>query len=217
MNILEILEECSSLNDICRKIFGKHNYTNREKVKKLLYENGVDWEEWLDKKKQEKEKYCLVCGKKLKQGQKKFCSRSCSATYNNSLRKETLYCKNCGTPLKENQKEFCSNKCQTKYQYEQYIERWKNGEESGLSGVYNISKHIRRYLFEKNDCKCEMCGWGETNKFTGNIPLEVHHKDGDYTNNKEENLQLLCPNCHSLTETFKAHNKSGRKGRSKYS
>ncbi len=85
-----------------------------------------------------------------------------------------------------------------------------------MKGEYGVSNHIKKYLFEKNNCKCEKCGWGETNKFTGNIPLEIHHKDGDYTNNKEENLQLLCPNCHSLTESYKSHNKNGRKGRKKY-
>ena len=47
-----------------------------------------------------------------------------------------------------------------------------------------------------------MCGWNQENQFTHIIPLQVHHIDGDCTNNKEENLQLLCPNCHSLTETF---------------
>ena len=68
----------------------------------------------------------------------------------------------------------------------------------------------------KNSCKCEICGWGETNKYTNTIPLEIHHMDGNYRNNSEENLQLLCPNCHSLTETVKSHNKSGRKSRKKY-
>ena len=34
------------------------------------------------------------------------------------------------------------------------------------------------------------------------INLEIHHKDGDRTNNSLENLQLLCPNCHSYTPTF---------------
>lgn len=72
------------------------------------------------------------------------------------------------------------------------------------------------FLKKKNENKCEKCGWGEVNEFTGSIPLEVHHKDGDYRNNTEENLQLLCPNCHSLTETYKSHNKNGRVGRKKY-
>ena len=57
---------------------------------------------------------------------------------------------------------------------------------------------------------------GERNIFTNSIPLEIHNKDGNYKNNKEENLQVLCPNCHSLTEAFKSHNKNGRKGRNKY-
>ena len=55
------------------------------------------------------------------------------------------------------------------------------------------------------------------NPFTRNVPLETHHKDGDYTNNNEDNLELLCPNCHSLTDTYKnSFNHKGRKGRSKY-
>lgn len=57
---------------------------------------------------------------------------------------------------------------------------------------------------------------GEVNKFTGKVPLKIHHKDGNYLNNAEENLMLLCPNCHSLTETYKSHNKNGRKDRKKY-
>ena len=36
----------------------------------------------------------------------------------------------------------------------------------------------------------------------------IHHIDGDYKNNNEDNLQLICPNCHSLTETYKSHNKT---------
>ena len=100
--------------------------------------------------------------------------------------------------------------------YNEYIESWQQGDENGLTGEYGISKRIRRYLFEKYDNKCQICGWGEVNSFTQTVPLEIHHIDGDYTNNKEENLQLLCPNCHSLTETHKSHNKNGRKGRRKY-
>ena len=48
--------------------------------------------------------------------------------------------------------------------------------------------------------KCECCGITE---WMGQpINLEIHHKDGDRTNNSLENLQLLCPNCHSYTPTF---------------
>lgn len=67
-----------------------------------------------------------------------------------------------------------------------------------------MSGHVRRYLFEKNNNQCEKCGWGEKNLYTKKIPLEIHHIDGDYKNNIESNLQLLCPNCHALTSNFKS-------------
>lgn len=37
------------------------------------------------------------------------------------------------------------------------------------------------------------------------IPLELHHTDGDRTNNEDTNLEIICPNCHALTD-----NNSGR-------
>lgn len=74
--------------------------------------------------------------------------------------------------------------------------------------------HIKKYLFRKYNNKCARCGWGETNVYTERIPLEVEHIDGNYKNNKEENLILLCPNCHSLTSTYKGANlNNGRKTR----
>jgi predicted RNA-binding Zn-ribbon protein involved in translation (DUF1610 family) len=122
-------------------------------------------------------------------------------------------CANCGKELAKTQMKFCSQSCAGAFKYVKYIESWKNGEVNGLSGEYNLNKHIRRFLLEKNHYQCEKCGWSEVNEFSNTIPLEIHHIDGDYTNNKEENLQVLCPNCHSLTETYKSHNKNGRKQR----
>ncbi|MBO5003868.1 MAG: HNH endonuclease [Clostridia bacterium] len=52
--------------------------------------------------------------------------------------------------------------------------------------------------------KCEICG--NTHWMGKPIMLELHHVDGNHTNNKLENLQLLCPNCHSLTDNFKSKN-----------
>lgn len=139
-------------------------------------------------------------------------------TFNKGI-KRTInnVCLNCGKQLDKRKKQkFCSNQCQSDYKHKVYIEDWKNGIQDGMSGKYGLSQHIKKYLFEKYKNKCQICEWGEINKKTGKIPLEVHHIDGDYTNNKEENLQLLCPNCHSLTETYKNSNGRGRKGRNKY-
>ncbi len=127
-----------------------------------------------------------------------------------------MLCINCKNSISKKRK-YCSNKCQKDYEYKQYIENWKNGLEDGMRGDYQISMHIKTYLFEKFKNKCAKCGWGEQNKYTSNIPLEIEHIDGNYKNNKEDNLILLCPNCHSLTSTYKGANaKHGRKSRSKY-
>ena len=52
--------------------------------------------------------------------------------------------------------------------------------------------------------KCECCGLTE---WLGNkIPLELHHIDGNRHNHSLNNLMLLCPNCHSITDNFKSKN-----------
>lgn len=127
-----------------------------------------------------------------------------------------MNCLNCNQKISSKNK-FCSNKCQKEYEYKKYIKRWKNNEVSGMRGKYQISMYIKTYLFEKYNNKCARCGWGKVNPYTKNIPLEVEHIDGNYQNNSEENLILLCPNCHSLTETYKGANiNHGRKQRRKY-
>ena len=127
-----------------------------------------------------------------------------------------MKCRNCNKEIK-NKNKYCSVKCQKEYEYMNFIKKWKEGETSGMRGEYQLSMHIKTYLLEKYNNQCARCGWGETNQYTGKIPLEIEHIDGNYKNNKEENLIVLCPNCHSLTSTFKGANYNhGRKTRKKY-
>lgn len=128
-----------------------------------------------------------------------------------------MKCINCNKETKRNNK-YCSNDCQKEFEYKKYIENWKNKKVDGLRGEYQISMYIKTYLFRKFNSKCARCGWGKINPYTNKIPLEVEHIDGNYKNNDENNLILLCPNCHALTSTYKGANlNKGRKSRKKYS
>ena len=105
------------------------------------------------------------------------------------------------------------------YQFNAYIVKWKSGQTTGNRGVRTqiLSKHIHRYLREKYCEKCCLCGWHKKNPVTNRVPLEVDHIDGNADNNTEVNLRLICPNCHSLTASFRNLNKGhGRSWRLQY-
>ncbi|MFE3180852.1 HNH endonuclease signature motif containing protein [Streptomyces violascens] len=63
--------------------------------------------------------------------------------------------------------------------------------------------------------RCAMCGTEPTWRGYP-LPLEVDHVDGDWRNNRIENLQFLCPNCHSTTDSYRGRGRGkGRKAGAK--
>lgn len=122
-------------------------------------------------------------------------------------------CLNCGKEPRSHTYKYCCNACQLEYQFHQYIERWQRGEVMGLQTIGTVSPHIKRFLRKKFENKCCMCGWSEVNPKSGVVPLVADHIDGNWQNNIESNLRLLCPNCDSLTPTFAGLNKGN--GRTK--
>lgn len=184
---------------------------------------------------------CLCCGKEFsfEKRNNKFCNSSCAAKYNNykrgalssetkskiskSLKKEEYsnevineikknfekICLMCGSP--SGKKDFCSLQCRNAYVRNLKIKEWIEGKSNPQRGVGQLPEYIKEYLNTIHRYKCEKCGWGEKNPITGKVPLQIHHIDGDCTNNRFENLQILCPNCHSLTETYGSLNKVSKR------
>ena len=74
-------------------------------------------------------------------------------------------------------------------------------EYSSLSSA-NVKKLVYRLGLKENKCEC--CGLTE---WQGKpITCELHHINGDKTDNRLENLIILCPNCHSQTDNFRNKN-----------
>lgn len=70
---------------------------------------------------------------------------------------------------------------------------------------YSSYKLGRRLIKEGlKEHKCECCG--RTTWLDQEIKLELHHINGNHDDNRLENLQLLCPNCHSYTDNYRGKN-----------
>ena len=201
--VLEIINKTSSIKEfityIGRKINGGSWYLIKQLSSKFninfnkLYYNSITEEEYLSKPNR-----CLNCKKELtfKQRNNKFCCSSCAATFNNKKR------------VKSNKKK--ENKSCKEEKYTQLVQLFEEGN-NFIIGSNQVPAFIRRYLFQKYNNCCQICGWGKENPYNHKIPLAIHHIDGDCTNNRISNLELLCPNCHSLTNNFGSLNKNSKR------
>lgn len=169
---------------------------------------------------------CQICGtlvmvKPHQFSSFKCCSRKCLSVYNNQVNRVNKNCLVCGTTFsvtrhRETTAKYCSNQCYYKSQYrlkrvettcqhcgkvfwskpsekrkycsracinKSSVENW-NPSFSTVRGMMLIRGMIQR---------CELCGYDQVPEILG-----VHHKDENRRNNELTNLQVLCPNCHSL-------------------
>ena len=111
-----------------------------------------------------------------------------------------LYCKTNFEFSKGTKNKFCCLDCNFKYKWE-FIEKPKI--EKGLGG------NVRKYLIETKGEICEQCGQGDMHNHK-KLVLQIDHIDGHSDNNNIDNLRLLCPNCHTQTDTYGSKGKGNR-------
>lgn len=133
----------------------------------------------------------------------KFCSRSCANSRSwtveiNAARSAKLSGKPCTRVIAD-------------------MDKWRENIKQAWLDKYNATpyeelgmENRRRRVFEEQNYCCNKCG---INEWQGvKLSLELEHKDGNNMNDVRENLEGLCPNCHSITDTWRGRNKPSKNG-----
>ncbi|GAB11647.1 hypothetical protein GOARA_082_00340 [Gordonia araii NBRC 100433] len=107
--------------------------------------------------------------------------------------------------VRRHQTKFCSNACQRELDRRRKTELWLAGDLTTQPD--SRRRHfIRLHLLDAQSGRCAQCGI--TNHWNGSeLIFVLDHVDGDSTNNRRENLRLVCPNCDSQLPTYKSRNR----------
>jgi len=114
-------------------------------------------------------------------------------------------CAGCGVVMPGRRaRKYCSNACQRAADRQVKVAAWLA---SGTGSVGTAPGHyIRRHIVEEQGGRCAICE-GATLWLGRELVLVLYHIDGDASNNRRENLRLVCPNCDSQLPTYKNRNK----------
>jgi 5-methylcytosine-specific restriction endonuclease McrA len=185
---------------------GKKGY---EKTKHILQKQRDEKSRETRENYEDRPKFCLFCRTQIPyEGRRgKFCNKSCAASYNNAgvnrhadHLSELPSC-SCGKPRRR-QNKYCDD-CIEKRVYNKYLTLEETRDD----------RVRKRIIVEERGNQCQVCGIVD---WMGKpIKLELDHIDGNTDNNLRENLRLICPNCHSQTETYKGANTGKNSSRQK--
>lgn len=132
----------------------------------------------------------------------KYCSNDCRAT--NFILKDEVVCPQCNQKFKRtnSRQVHCSRTCSN--QGRKGVKYGKGRPSCKVSRV----RTLKQALIDLSGEKCSWCAQGPV--WNGlPLTLQVDHINGDNTDDRLENLRILCPNCHTQTDTWGGRN-SGR-------
>lgn len=141
-----------------------------------------------------------------------FCNSSCAASFNNLSRRRTPRQCRCGRAMAAG-----SRQCRECYRNEDELtQAWLRDEISGTT-EYALRAFVRKYIVERDGGRCVECAFAGVNPYSKRSILQIDHVDGNWQNDRPENLRLICPNCHAMTSTYGALNMgNGRKWKKQY-
>jgi Zn finger protein HypA/HybF involved in hydrogenase expression len=126
---------------------------------------------------------------------------------------QCLYCNKENIFGYSKRNKYCDNVCQGKHKWiTETVPRIEQGTRAD-------PVTLKKYLAEKRGMVCEECGI--ENQYNNKpLVLQLDHIDGNSDDNHPNNIRLLCPNCHSQTDTYAAkgqgvryHKKNSRRNR----
>jgi len=146
-------------------------------------------------------------------GSGRFCSSKCARSFSTKTKRNEINEKVSKKLIGRNVKRNIS-----KEKWEEINnKRKKHYDEIILNADYHTLsfERLKKRIVLEQKGKCDRCKLSE---WQGEeIILELEHIDGNHHNNERDNLKALCPNCHSLTPTWRGRNKKNSMNRGRVS
>lgn len=152
-------------------------------------------------------KMCFTCKNPLPYEKKmnKFCCHSCSASSTNVGRRRfgSIFCDGCGEEIlgdrRWSSKKYCSHDCYLEHKSKK---RWDRISSTGCFS--SGARAAKQEAIALKGHKCEICGLTE---WRGEkVPLVLDHINGKPSDNRIENIRLVCGNCNMQLPTFAGRN-----------